>query len=154
MYNMKPDAILDWLMALPENAPPRRVNALQLQVQVKKIKRFCYLIKNAHLLTSIPPSFRNLPLASTPVISSVCTSLDFFNLFQGVGDTFDEHTAFILPGWNPGVVSQNPGSAMVLFSTCNFLLDWIRLQKYYGRAGGVCLQSRRLYSWTRNAQHT
>jgi hypothetical protein len=34
MYNMKPDAILDWLMALPENAPPRRVNALQLQVQV------------------------------------------------------------------------------------------------------------------------
>jgi hypothetical protein len=76
MYNMKPDAICDWLMALPENAPPRRVNALHLQVQVTKIKRFCYLIKNARFLTSIPPSFRNLPLASTPVISSVCTSLN------------------------------------------------------------------------------
>jgi hypothetical protein len=39
----------------------------------------------------------------------VCVCLfGFFHLFQGVGDTFDEHTAFILSVWNTGVVTEHP----------------------------------------------
>jgi hypothetical protein len=57
------------------------------------------------------------------------------------------HTAFALPGWNPGLPSEEPGCAVVMFSTCHFLLDFIRLQRFYDTNSrrGVNLQIDHLF---------
>jgi len=72
---------------------------------------------------------------------------DFYNVFARLGTTFDAHTAFALPGWNPGLPSEETGCAVVMFSTCHFLLDFIRLQRFCDTNGrrGVNLQIDHLF---------
>ncbi len=113
---MKPAVISTWLMQVAQkNNLVLDVDALHFQHQLRRI-----------------------PLDSLPVIHSICDDFYFYNVFNG--NTFDQHTVFVLPGWNAGVPSQDPGCAVAFFSTCNCLLDFVRLQRLQGHSRGVNLQ--------------
>jgi len=146
MLSMRPNEICAWLRN-SANMSNLRMNVLALRSQTIKIKRFCYVARRALLVKSLPPEFRTMYLDSVPVLRSICNDYDFYNVFARLGTTFHAHTAFALPGWNPGLPSEEPGCAVVMFSTCLFLLDFIRLQRFYDTNGrrGVNLQIDHLF---------
>ena len=134
---MKASDISTWIMHVAKKNN-LVLDVAALHFQTLKINRFCYVAKRQILLNSLHHQMHRLPLDSLAVIHRICVDFDFYNVFNG--NTFDQHTVFVLSGWNAGVPSQDPDRTVDLFSTCNCLLDFVCLQCFQEHSRGVNLQ--------------